>query len=121
MIHCKCIVQVCKILSRNPYDVRIIHPLYHIQRHPGWLLALKQAIQIEDYYDFPFNNHSFISRISHSFNPVGDSLTTSHTETILSDRYQLGPLKTKYYDQIEIKCLRELTKCVSCSVLLKPS
>jgi hypothetical protein len=28
-------------------------------------------------------------------------LSTSHTETILSDRYQLGPLKTKYYDQIE--------------------
>ena len=75
--------------------------MYHIQRHPGWLLALKQAIKIEDYHDFSFNNHSFISRISHSLNPVVDSLTTSHTETILSDRYQLGPLKTKYYDQIE--------------------
>jgi hypothetical protein len=74
--------------------VRIIHPLYHIQRHPGWLLALKQA-KMEDYNDFPFNNHSFITRT------VGDSLSTSHTKTILSDRYQLGPLNTKYYDQIE--------------------
>ena len=59
--------------------------MYHIQRHPGWLLALKQAIKIEDYHDFPFNNYSFISRISHSSNPVVDSLTTSHTETILSE------------------------------------
>ena len=56
MIHCQCIIRcISECEDVDVDDIKLVHPLFHVERHPLWALALKK-VKLENYDDFLFNN-----------------------------------------------------------------